>query len=343
MDIKFIDNHIELSEVPRKPKKITGTRLASILGLNQWNTPFQMFCEITKAYGKPFEDNIYTTAGKVIEGKLIQYLKDRYFLKIKSAEEVYGADFFSKTRGDFYDEDAVFGGMWDAKGDNCIVEIKTTKRAEDWLGDAPLYYKLQASLYAYLSNVDDVYLVCAFLSDKDYASPESFVPARANTIVKHFKVSEEFPTFYQDYISKALLWWKRHIIEGVSPDFDEDKDAEYLQALRTKFITIDDTNISYMLAELEEDQKSLDIIKAEMKALEDKVKKSKEALKKYMQKQFGKDDTKCVISGGTYDFTLSKTFKSDIDKKLMEKDGLLDKYTVQKVSYTLTNKRKDEK
>ena len=52
---------------PKRPKKLTGTRFATILGLNPWSTPFEIWCEVTRTYQKPFEDTIYTIAGKTIE------------------------------------------------------------------------------------------------------------------------------------------------------------------------------------------------------------------------------------------------------------------------------------
>ena len=33
---------------PKRTKKITGTRFATILGLNPWSTPFEMWLAITK-------------------------------------------------------------------------------------------------------------------------------------------------------------------------------------------------------------------------------------------------------------------------------------------------------
>lgn len=33
---------------PRRPKKLTATRFATVLGLNPWSTPFEIWCEITK-------------------------------------------------------------------------------------------------------------------------------------------------------------------------------------------------------------------------------------------------------------------------------------------------------
>ena len=56
---------------PKRPKKLTGTRFATILGLNPWSTPFEIWCEVTRTYQKPFEDTIYTIAGKTIEPNLL--------------------------------------------------------------------------------------------------------------------------------------------------------------------------------------------------------------------------------------------------------------------------------
>ena len=62
-------------DIPKRPKKITGTRFAAIMGLNKWNTPFKTWCEITRTYEEPFEDTIYTIAGKAIEPKQAEYMK----------------------------------------------------------------------------------------------------------------------------------------------------------------------------------------------------------------------------------------------------------------------------
>ena len=33
-----------------RPKKITGTRFAAIMGLNRWTTPFNVWCAVTRTY-----------------------------------------------------------------------------------------------------------------------------------------------------------------------------------------------------------------------------------------------------------------------------------------------------
>lgn len=329
-------------KMTRKPKKITATRFGAILGLNPWKTPFECWCEITRTYEKPFEGTIYTEAGKVIEPKIIQYLKDRYFLDIKSPSDVYGKDYFKQTKGDFYPNINVFGGMWDAIGDDLIVEIKTTKRAEDWLDDIPIYYKLQASLYAYLSKKENVWLVCAFLDDEDYINPQNFEPSIKNTIIRNFKMSEEYPNF-EDYINEALDWWERYIDCSYSPNFDEKRDKEILDALRTTYID-PNADIQTIIKQIEDGQKILDDNKKQIEVVEKNLKTLKDKLKKVMQESMTDNDTKANIVGNDYSFTLSKTTKTDVDKKALEKAGLLYQYQITKTEYRLTiANRKDGK
>lgn len=92
--------------------------------------------------------------------------------------DVYGEDYFKKTWGDFFRDTPIFGGMWDyllvdKEGKpQTVLEMKTTKRSEDWVEDVPEYYALQAALYAYLLGVDDVIMVCSVLGDFDTEAME---------------------------------------------------------------------------------------------------------------------------------------------------------------------------
>ena len=327
---------------PKKPKKLTATRFATIMGLNAWSTPFSAWCEMTRTYEEPFEDNIYTTAGKVIEPKICEYLKNRYFMDIKSPTDVYGQDYFKKTWGDFFGDVEALGGMWDFLGDDFVVEVKTTKRVEDWKGvdgkvEPPIYYKLQASLYAYLLGFDDVVMTCSFLQDKDYVNPEAFVPNVDNTVVIEFKVSEEFPTFKESYVEPALKFWRDYVLTGISPEFDEKKDAEILKVLRKNTIEPDDTEISKLMVEADKLQESID--KAEVK-LEDKKKRLKEIddqVKKYMSGQFRDGDKKVEIAGKKYTWTLTKSERNSLDSTALKKDlpDVFGKYTKKSEVYSL--------
>lgn len=343
-NIKIHDTYIEVLEQKRKPKKLTGTRFANVMGLNNWSTPFETWCAITRTYEKPFEENIYTHAGKVIEPKVVEYLRDVYFMELRTPEDVWGQDYFKQTWGDFYPEEKIFGGMWDAIGDDYIVEIKTTKRAEDWLHGIPIYYKLQAALYAYLSGFDDVIVTVSFLQPRDYDKPEEFIPNVENTKVFEFKMSEDFPNFEEDYILPAKAFWKKHVETGISPEFDERKDAEVLKELRTNYVEADESNIAEVLAEadklLDEINRFDDLIKdkrKKLKALENKI-------KDYMLEQFNEDDTRVEITSDNFIWTTSKSVRKTFNKKALEKEhpDLVEKYEEEKETYTLRKKAVDK-
>lgn len=364
-NIKFIDNHIELEKIPKKLKKLTATRFANVMGLNKWSTPFQAWSEITKTYEPPFEDSIYTIAGKAIEPKICEYLRKRYFMDIKSPEDVYGKDYFSKTFGDFFPEVNVLGGMWDFLGEDFIVEVKTTKRVEDWEEDIPIYYKLQASLYAYLKGFDDVVVPVAFLDDKTYEEAQyvldnfskedrekmykdgeidkyiTFVPMVENTKIYEFKLSEAFPNFEEDYVNKALEWWDAHVLTGISPDYDEKADAEYLKELRKNTVEVISDNIEALLNEADELKEEIEKVEA---TIVDKAKRLKEVednIKKYMGDQFRDGEKKVELSSSKYVFTLSRTTRKSVDTDKLKEAGLYNAYLKESESLTLKSVRKE--
>ena len=341
--MRFIDGNRIQVDPPKKPKKLTATRFAAVLGLNTWKTPFATWCEITRTYEEPFVETIYTNAGKVIEPKIIEYLNSRYFLDIKSPTDVYGADYFKKTWGDFFHEHEILGGMWDALGDDFVVEIKTTKRAEDWQTEPPEYYKLQAALYAYLLGMDHVIMTGSFLSDADYEHPENFVPSVKNTILVEFNVSEAYPHFEDNYVIPALHWWHEHVETGVSPEFDEKKDAEILKVLRTNYVEASDDSISSLLEESESLQSEIDELmeKYGINDKSDRLKAILEEIRRYMTEQFREDDKKVELSSGHKVYTLTKSIRSSVDTAALKKAGLYDQYTKQSVSYTLKTSDKE--
>ena len=340
--MKWVDSHIEVAP-HKKPKKITATRFATILGLNPWSSAFEVWCEITKTYQKPFEDTIYTVAGKTIEPKQIEYMRKAYGMyNLKTPTDIYGADYFKKTWGDFFHDTQVLGGMWDSLlvdengKPEAVLEFKTTRRVEDWSNDVPEYYALQAALYAYLLGVDDVIMIASFLEPKDYEHTENFVPSASNTITVEFKVSERYPDF-QWKVAQAIAWWQDHVVTGISPDYDEKKDAEILKALRTNHVN-PDTNIDALIAEAESLKKELEAVYASVADKEKQLKAVTEQIKKCLTGAFRPSDVAVEHKGGSYLWSVTKHESTEIDKAALEADGLLDKYSRKKETFRINSK-----
>ena len=341
-DIKWLEgNRLQIAP-PKRTKKITGTRFATILGLNPWSTAFEMWCAITKTFELPFEDTVYTVAGKTIEPKQAEYMKKSYGMELISPTDRYGADYFNKTWGDFFPDSKHLGGMWDylavdeeGKVDT-VLEMKTTKRIEDWQNDVPEYYALQAALYAYLLGVDNVIMVASFLEEKDYNDPAKFVPNFKNTITVEFKVSERYPNFAEK-VATVEKWWADYVDTGISPVFDEKKDAEILKALRTHNLT-PDTDIDALIAEAEGLKTEVDKATAAIADKEKRLKEINDIIKEHAMKQFRPGDKKVEVKGATYTWAISRSETTTIDKKALEADGLLDKYQKKTEQFRMTVK-----
>lgn len=334
---------------PKRPKKVTGTRFASILGLNRWSTPFQMWCEITKAYSEPFVGNKYTEAGKAIEPKQIQYMRDAYMMdNLIDPHDVWGADPFAKTYGNFYSH-PVFGGMWDALlvsdewdgtseglvgNTEAVLEFKTTKRAEDWTEDVPEYYALQAALYAWLLECDDVIMVASFLEEGDYDDPGAYAPSAENTATFEFKVSERYPYFVEDYVEPALEWWNDYIETGESPKYDEKADAAYLKEMRKLYLS-PETDVEALMDELESLQDAVDAAHAKVARKEKRLKAVKDQLKKYAMERIG-DNAECELSRGRVRCLLKRSVTLKPDEKAMKADGVWEKYAKESESTRFT-------
>lgn len=338
--MEWLDNRIQIIP-PAKPKKLTGTRFAAVMGLNEWCTPFETWCAVTRTYEKPFTDTKYTIAGKTIEPKQAAYMKRTYFMdNIISPSDVYGDDYFKKTWGDFFPDVKVFGGSWDylLVDENgkpkTVLEMKTTSRVESWKYDIPEYYALQAALYAYLLGVDDVIMVASFLEESDYAKPDAFVCKSTNTVTRPFKLSERYPNFEHDYVKPALKWWKDHVESGLSPEYDERKDAEILKALRTNNVT-PETDLQALIDEAETIKARLDANAAQIAADEKRYKVLLDMVKQMSTKKLREGDNAVQITGKQYTFELSKSSTTKIDKDALERDGLLEKYSVSADSYRL--------
>lgn len=336
---------------PKRPKKITGTRFAAIMGLNKWNTPFSAWCAITRTYEEPFVDTIYTHAGKVIEPKQAEFMKKSYFMtNLVTPTDVYGKDYFKKTWGDFFSNDKQLGGMWDYiligkdGKPNAVLEMKTTKRVEDWEDDIPEYYALQAALYAYLLGVDDVIMVCSFLEDSDYEDPEAYKCTTANTIVRPFKLSERYPNMAKT-VKEVREWWERHVETGISPKYDEKADADILKVLRDNSLS-PESDVEAMCKEAEELTAEIDEHNAQIADKEKRLKKLKDLIKQHETEQFSDGMKTVTIRGTSYDFvtSLQKSDKETYDTASMKKDGVYDKYVTVKQTgtYKFTMKKHKE-
>lgn len=337
-------------EPPKRTKKITGHRFPSILGLNKYQTPFGAWAEITGLATLPFEDNKFTLAGKAIEPKQIEYAKGK-FPNVKSIEEYYGNNFAEYRYSNFKDLGRIFDGARDfvsTKNDGITItmvgECKTSSKPQDWVdNNVPIDYLCQGMLYAYLDKLDRILYVASFLQPMDYNNPELYEVTDENTKLTVKKLNECFlplPTGEYGTIELAIEyceeWWKVHVESGISPEFDEVRDKEYLDIIRkskpTNDALLDDVcDEAVKLAREIKNLKissGLDAKEKELKVLETNIK----------EVMIGSNLDNC----GSYTLVRKEDLKFNEAKFAQEQTKLYNSYCEPKVSYTLKKNLKED-
>lgn len=350
MEWKYNDerNRIVI-EPPKQRLRITGHRISTILGLNKWSTPFQAWCEITKLLKAPFEETKYIVAGRVLEPKIIEYVSSK-FPNVVSIEDYYGVNFDKYRYNNFVEDSHIFGGVIDAvstlddlKTITMICECKTSSKPQDWTNNqVPVDYLLQGALYSYMKGLDRVLFACTFLDDMDYVHPEKVVVSEKNTILVVKKLKDILIPINGEYLNIEEImdygekWWNEYIETGISPEFDEKEDKEYLDIIRASKPCEDNDLIDVCndAIKLALEIKELEVSSG-LKAKQELLKKLESSIKETMI-----NDN--IEKAGKY--KLAKKTKTVFDEKRLEKENkkVYDSYVEQITSYTLTKNMKEE-
>lgn len=350
------NKNIILSEPPKQRLRITGHRIASVLGLNQYQSPFGAWVEITKLAKLPFEDSKYTLFGKAVEPKLIDMVRKR-FPNVMSIAEYYGINIDRYKWNNFIDDSDVFGGVIDAvatKDDmktlTMIVECKSSSKPQAWDNNqVPLDYLLQGCLYSYLKGLDRVLFICCFPQDLDYNHPELFEPDETNTIMVVKKIKDvlipmsngEFITF-QEAIDYCKEWWNKYIETGISPEFDETKDKEYLDIIRTSK-PINDNSVEDLCDRAKELVDEINSIKENsgLNSKEKELKILEESIKQALMDNLQPGETKISCK----QYSLNGLAKEKFNEKLFAKENpkTYEKYIETEFTYRLSKVKEKDK
>lgn len=192
------DNYLILEQQDVwKPKKITGTIMGEMLGLNNFKKKGDAILTMIRAYKEEI-DPFYTNRGYFGEKVLQEMLKQKGF-EIKTWDQ-------KEINYDNFKSNSEFGGMLDLailKPTRQLVECKTKNisKLADTKRWANKSYECQAQLYGYLSKCDDINLIYVFFTDEqEQALKESkeLDPNPANYVFYGYKVQLDKEKFKQD-------------------------------------------------------------------------------------------------------------------------------------------------
>jgi hypothetical protein len=194
------------------------------------------------------------------------------------------------------------------------------------------------ALYSYLSEVETFFISVSFLEDEDYHHPELYNVSDDNTKIFSYKLSElQIPLkidgklqmySFSELVGMVNAWYDTYVACGVSPEFDEEKDGEYLKVLR-KSSPKNDTSLDQLIEEANNLEDLIDGITKDKKLadLEGRLKVLKDNIKTMLQGLCGENETN--ISYMNRKYAKSKDSITP-DAAKMKKDGIFDKYSLVK-------------
>jgi|GEM_PF-269053 len=348
-DIDYENNVIRFEK--KDLKKITGSRFSTILGKDEYDTTFNVACEMAGLYNE-YESTKYTEAGNALESVMRSYLRTnaKEFLSEGlncSEKNVIGIEepIPSMQCGyDHFPDKGIFGGMVDGyvlvDGKRAaVLEIKTASREDKWVDPetgtrtgVPVNYRYQAALYAHLSGLKKIVYVAGFLRENHYEDPLTWSPNRENCqiiVIDAPDISEE--------LLNAENWYREHLEAGVTPEWTEKDEAivEYLQLAVQEPPPKDLKTLMMEYAELDKELSRYADVSKEISEIEKEMNSRKEAIKEQMMPMFEPGQKKYIEEEGGLKFSVTRSMKDDVDKDRMKEDGVYDKYLKQKESFTL--------
>ncbi len=236
-------------------KKITGTRLAGILGLNKYSSPLKTWASMVNIY-KDEIDPTLAKVGSIVECKVRDFVSNILNIKFRSYNP-------KDIAFDLFKDNKIFGGIPDGepidengyisyKDNKPMLEIKTTSvdnfmykkinnsliLLKDEFGypivkqkfakkklmfikneiQIPIEYQCQLMLYLHLRNVNFGIFAFAFLEKEDYKYPENFDPYKRDIHIVEMRIKNN--TELLSLINYAQRWYKNYMINNTfSPKF----------------------------------------------------------------------------------------------------------------------------
>jgi len=236
-----------------RPKNISASRAAAVLGISPWSTPDDVQREILhpETADEPRELSAAIVLGTIAEDHIRSWLgmgRDYWELEVSSPDGVLTAHL-----------DGLLGG--------CPVEIKNTTawaRRRDW-GEQntdviPRHYRVQVEQQMALFGADRCNVWCLswpqphdVLLDRlaDYTDSQwcgLLTTMHALGLLERFEVRRD-PELWTRIEARLRAWWQRHIVEGEPCGSVSERPADLLRSMPTRsgVLELDDDQLAVIL------------------------------------------------------------------------------------------------
>lgn len=235
---EYVPEGRRIRAVEPKMKKVSGTMMAGILGRSPWASPFTVSCDLLGLAREDISDKPAVKTGIALEETIIAYA-DRTYTGVGSfisADKIY-----EKRKGDHaswvsdFDDDMfaghVDGIVFDAQGDDYILEVKTSANMESWAEGVPEYYYWQIALYnAFICKKRKAYVLLGIVDEETHRNPMCWVP-NERTVALYEIVFDDDEVY--DGLERVREWYAALKETKTTTECNvlSDRDMEMLQHL----------------------------------------------------------------------------------------------------------------
>lgn len=284
-------------------KLIGGSDMSTLLGVNPWNTPFQLWLRLTGQLPEQ-EEKPHMRRGKFLEKGLADWYSEETGYQVKEQPTMRVHDWLRAS----VDRIAY------KENEQGLLEIKTAKEkgsvwGESGTDEIPLHYYTQVQTYLYaFQELQFAHIATLFMWSDDFSI---------------YKVAPD-KTFQENMIETAKAWWDKHIVACEPPPVDGSDGAKAWITERRRPI-----------AELREPSETELDLMDQLNQVRKRIKVEEEQeklLKNQLLEQLGDYDG---LQGNGYKLTYKAQNSSriDVDSLRKEQPEIAEKYTKTSTSH----------
>lgn len=200
-------------------KGIGGSDVATILGLNKWKSPYQLWLEKTGQIDLEHTESEPAYWGKVLEEVVAKEFQERTGKKVRRRNQVFEHPLHPFLRANI-DRDVV--------GENAILECKTANAflGKEWEGEeVPLSYLCQVQHY--MNVVNKKYCYIAVL-----VGGQKFIWKRVDRDQELIDMITE----------RLVCFWEENVLAGKEPTIDGSEVTS--EFLKDRYLNLDEKEIT---------------------------------------------------------------------------------------------------
>lgn len=267
---------------------IGGSDVATILGLNKWKSPYQLWLEKTNQTELEYTESEPAYWGNVLEEVVAKEFQERTGKKVRRRNQVFEHKDYPYLRANI-DRDVV--------GENAILECKTAHYylGKDWEGaEIPLSYLCQVQHYMNVLNREYAYIAVLI-------GGQRFV----------WKKIERDQELIDMITSLIVTFWEENVLKGIEPAIDG-------SAATTEFLKEHYSEEGSREIQLDDNFDTLIESKNELKQTISELEKQVKMIENQIKSELGKNDAMIGISP-RFVVSWKAQNRTSLDKKMLEK------------------------